>query len=117
MEEKSVLNPQMEETSVFNSPFAGFEINFGAKESNRREIHGTMDSWMDEVKMTGGAVLDDTVREVFKKRQEMMGKIVEQLIKEKFSDELKREIMICPNCGRMLNRQDMHERTVQTMIG
>ncbi|RLG31040.1 hypothetical protein DRN97_09835 [Methanosarcinales archaeon] len=76
-----------------------------------------------------------------------MGKIVEQIIVELFSDELNRETMVCPNCGRMvsspnlmafsmiqyncifelpfnlkrmrrmLNRRDMHERTVETMIG
>ena len=42
---------------------------------------------------------------------------MEQSFVELFSDKLKRETMVCPNCGRMLNRRDVHERTVETMIG
>ena len=46
-----------------------------------------------------------------------MGKIVKQIIVELFSDEPNRETMVCPNCGRMLNPRDVHERTVETIIG
>ena len=42
---------------------------------------------------------------------------MEQIIVELFSDELNRETMVCSNCGRVLNRRDIHERTVETMIG
>ena len=42
---------------------------------------------------------------------------MEQSIVELFSDKPNRETMVCPNCGRMLNRRDVHERTVETMIG
>ena len=42
---------------------------------------------------------------------------MEQSFVELFSDKLNRETMVCPNCGRMLNRRDVHERTVETMIG
>jgi hypothetical protein len=117
MEAICIPNLSMEATCVHNASFEGLGINFGAKAANREKIHGDIDIWMDEVKMTGGAGLGGIVKEVFKKRQELIGKIVEQLIKEKFSDELNREILVCPNCGRVLNRRDMHERTVQTMIG
>jgi len=44
-------------------------------------------------------------------------KIVEQIIVELFSDEPNRETIVRPNCGRVLNRRDIHERTVETMIG
>ena len=67
--------------------------------------------------MKKGAGLGGITEEIFKKRQEMMGKIGEQIIVELFSDELNRETMVCPNCGRVLNRRDIHERTVETMIG
>jgi Uncharacterised protein family (UPF0236). len=118
MEATCIPNLSMEATCAHNIlSFGGLGINFGTKAANREKIHGDMDSWMDEVKMAGGAGLGGIVNEVFKKRQELIGKIVEQLIKEKFSDELNREILVCPNCGRVLNRRDMHERTVQTMIG
>ena len=96
----------MEATCAHNMSFGGLGINFGTKAANREKIQGDMDSWMDEVKMAGGAGLGGIVKEVFKKRQELIGKIVEQLIKEKFSDELNREILVCPNCGRVLNRRD-----------
>jgi len=46
-----------------------------------------------------------------------MGKIVEQIIVELFSDKPNQETMVCPNCGRMPNRRDVHERTVETMRG
>ena len=39
------------------------------------------------------------------------------IIVELFSDELNRETMVRPNCGIVLNRRDIHERTVETMIG
>ena len=42
---------------------------------------------------------------------------MEQSFVELFSDKLNRETIVRPNCGRMLNRRDMHERTVETMIG
>lgn len=108
----------MATASIPISPLDEFGIKIDAKEASREAVHDIIDSWMDEVDaMTGGAGLDSIVKESFKMRQELMGKIVEQLVKEKCSDELNRETMVCPNCGRVLNRRDMHERTVETMIG
>ena len=99
------------------SPFEGFGIKNEAKEASREAIHEAIDGWIDEVIEKKGAGLGGITEEIFKKRQEMMGKIVEHIIVELFSDELNRETMVCPNCGRMLNRRDIHERTVETMIG
>lgn len=108
----------MATASIPISPLDEFGIKIDAKEASREAVHDIIDSWMDGVDaMTGGAGLDSIVKESFKMRQELMGKIVEQLVKEKCSDELNRETMVCPNCGRVLNRRDMHERTVETMIG
>ncbi|MDI6886357.1 MAG: hypothetical protein QMD22_08475, partial [archaeon] len=105
-------------TSIPISSFEGFGIKIEAKEANRAEIHEAIDSWIDEVvEMKKGAGLGGITEEIFKKRQEMMGKIVEQIVEELFSEELNRETMTCPNCGRVLNRREMHERTVETIIG
>ena len=88
------------------SPFEGFGIKNEAKEASREAIHEAIDGWIDEViEMKKGAGLGGITEEIFKRRQEMMGKIVEQIIVELFSDELNRETMVCPNCGRVLNRR------------
>jgi uncharacterized protein with PIN domain len=55
--------------------------------------------------------LDGIVEKIFEKRQELMGKIVEQIIEEQFSEELNRETMVCPQCGKILKRKGMPERT------
>jgi len=70
--------------SIPISPFEGFGIKNEAKEESREAIH---DVWIDEV-MKKGAGLGGITEEIFKKRQEMMGKIGEQIIVELFSDEL-----------------------------
>jgi len=81
-------------------------------------MHEAIGGWIDEeIEMKKGAGLGGITGEIFKKRQEMMWKIVEHIIVELFTDELNRETMVCPNCGRVLNRRDIHERTVETMIG
>ena len=104
--------------SIPLSPPAGFGINFGAKEASREALHEILDRWIDEVEgMTEGAGLDGIVEKIFEKRQELMGKIVGQIIEEQFSEEFNQETMVCPKCGKVLNRRGMHERTVETMIG
>ena len=80
-------------------------------------MHEAIGGWIDEViEMKKGAGLGGITEEIFKKRQENCG-TYHHIIVELFSDELNRETMMCPNCGRVLNRRDIHERTVETMIG
>ena len=54
-------NLSMEATGVHDTSFSGFGINFGTNAANREKIQGDMDSWMDEVKMAGGAGLGGIV--------------------------------------------------------
>ena len=104
--------------SVSLSPFEGFGMKIGAKETSREALHEIPDCWIDEVEwMTEGAGLDGIVEKIFKKRQELMGKIVRQIIEEQFFDELNRETMVCLQCGKVLTRRGMPGRTVETMIG
>ena len=75
--------------SIPISPFEGFGIKNEAKEASREAIHEAIGGWIDEViEMKKGAGLGGITEEIFKKRQEMMGKIGEQIIVELFSDEL-----------------------------
>jgi hypothetical protein len=104
--------------SVSLSSFEGFGMKIGAKEASREALHEIFDFWIDEVEgMTDGAGLEGIVEKMFEKRQELMGKIVRQIIEEHFFEELNRETMVCPQCDKVLTRGGMLGRTVETMIG
>lgn len=104
--------------SVPHLPFEGLGIKIEEKGASRGTIHEYIDNWIDEVEgMTEGAGLGGIVEEIFKKRQELMGKIVEQILEEQFSAELNRETIVCPKCGKVLKRRDVHGKTVETLVG
>ena len=75
--------------SIPISPFEGFGIKNEAKEASREAIHEAIDGWIDEViEMKKGAGLGGITEEIFKKRQEMMWKIVEHIIISSWSYSL-----------------------------
>ena len=63
--------------SILISPFEGFGIKNEAKEASREAIHEAIDGWIDDViEMKKGAGLGGITEEIFKKRQEMMWKMI-----------------------------------------
>ena len=104
-----------------------------ALEQKFREcLHRELDKWLDRL----GDVMDDNVgpptagegkeepsglwgitEGIRKQREELMGTVAKEWVKKEYASYLDQEQANCPICGRWLKRQDLCQRTLETMIG
>ena len=88
----------------------------------RERIHKELDKWLDllENAMDGREKPSDLrgiTEGIRKQREELIGTVAGELVKKEYSSYLDQEHANCPICGRWLKRQDLCERTLETMIG
>lgn len=94
-----------------------------ALESGFRErLHKELDKWLDRLeevmdKNDKPSNLWDITQGIRKQREELMGSVAREWIEKKYSSYLHQEYATCPVCGKHLKRQDISERTLETMIG
>ena len=88
----------------------------------RECIHRELDKWlnllenaMDErEKPLGLWCITEGIR---KQREALMGTVAREWIEKEYSSYLDQEYANCPVCGHWLKRQDVCQRTLETMIG
>ena len=88
----------------------------------RERLHRELDKWLDRL----GDVMDDREKPsvlwgitegIRRQREELMGIVAKEWIEKEYSSYLDQEYANCPICGRWLKRQDVCQRTLETMIG
>ena len=88
----------------------------------RERLHKELDKWLDRLE----DVMDDgekpsslwSITEgIRKQREELMGAVAREWIEKEYASYLDQEHANCPICGKWLKRQDLCERTLETMIG
>jgi hypothetical protein len=92
------------------------ELNF------RERIHKELDKWLDllEKSMDDGdkpSSLRGINEEIRKHREALMGTVAREWIEREYASYLDQEYANCRICGRRLKRQDICQRTLETMIG
>jgi hypothetical protein len=88
----------------------------------RERLHRELDKWLDLLenamddgdKPSGLWVITEGIR---KQREALMGTVAREWIEKEYSSYLDQEHASCPMCGRWLKRQDVCQRTLETMIG
>jgi hypothetical protein len=88
----------------------------------RERIHKELDKWLDLL----GDVMDDREKPsglwgitegIRKHREALIGTVAREWIEKEYASYLDQEYANCPMCGRRLKRQDVCQRTLETMIG
>ena len=98
----------------------------------RERLHRELDTWLDRL----GNVMDDSVgpptagerkekpsglwgitQGIRGQREELMGTVAREWIEKEYAQYLDQEHAKCPICGKWLKRQDLCQRTLETMIG
>jgi hypothetical protein len=88
----------------------------------RERLHRELDKWLDRL----GNVMDDSEKPsglwgitegIRRQREELMGKVAREWIEKEYASYLDQEYANCPICGKWLKRQDVCQRTLETMIG
>lgn len=88
----------------------------------RERIHKELDKWLDllgnsmedKEKPSGLCGITEGIRE---QREALMGAVAREWIEKEYAPYLHQEYANCPICGRWLKRQDICQRTLETMIG
>jgi hypothetical protein len=88
----------------------------------RERIHKELDKWLDLLenvmdereKPSGLWGITEGIR---KQREVLMGTVAREWIEKEYASYLDQEYANCPICGRWLKRQDVCQRTLETMIG
>ena len=88
----------------------------------RERIHKELDKWLDLLenamdereKPSGLWGITEGIR---KQREALMGTLAREWIEKEYAPYLNQEYSNCPMCGRWLKRQDICQRTLETMIG
>ena len=88
----------------------------------RERLHRELDKWLDllENSMDDGdkpSGLWDITEGIRKQREALMGTVAREWIEKEYSSYLDQEHANCPMCGRWLKRQDVCQRTLETMVG
>jgi hypothetical protein len=88
----------------------------------RERLHKELDKWLDLLEN----VMDDREKPsglwgitegIRKQREALMGTVAREWIEKEYASYLDQEYANCPICGRWLKRQDVCQRTLETMIG
>ena len=88
----------------------------------RERLHKELDKWLDLLEN----VMDDREKPsglwgitewIRKQREALMGVVARDSIEKEYTSYLDQEYANCPVCGRRLKRQDVCQRTLETMIG
>lgn len=88
----------------------------------RERLHKELDKWLDRLKdvmydsekPSGLWGITEGIR---KQREALMGTVAREWIEKEYASYLDQEHAECPICGRWLKRQDVCQRTLETMIG
>jgi len=94
----------------------------------RERLHKELDKWLDRledvmddininINIKKPSTLWDITEGIRNQREELMGTVAREWIERKYSSYLYQEYANCPECGKYLKRQDLCERTLETMIG
>jgi hypothetical protein len=88
----------------------------------RERIHRELDKWLDvlENAMDDGdkpSGLWGITEGIRRQREALMGTVAREWIEKEYASYLDQEHANCPMCGRWLKRQDLCQRTLETMIG
>ena len=88
----------------------------------RERLHRELDKWLDLLEN----VMDDGDRPsglwgitegIRRQREALMSTVASEWIQKEYASYLDQEHANCPMCGRWLKRQDLCQRTLETMIG
>jgi len=88
----------------------------------RERLHKELDKWLDLLenamddreKLSGLWGITEGIR---KQREALIGTVAREWIEKEYASYLDQEHANCPVCGRWLKRQDVCQRTLETMIG
>jgi len=88
----------------------------------RERLHKELDKWLDHLeeemdKVDKPSSICDITQSIRSQREELMGTVAQEWIESKYSSYLQQEYANCPECGKLLKRQALCERTLETMIG
>jgi hypothetical protein len=88
----------------------------------RERLHRELDKWLDRLEDVMGdsekaSGLWGITEGICGQREELMGIVAREWIEKEYSSYLDQEYANCPICGRWLKRQDVCQRTLETMIG
>lgn len=84
----------------------------------RKKLNKYLDKWMDELE--GGTEmkdLGDITGAVLKKKSELLGQIVLNLIEKNFSEYLNQKFCSCEECGKSLKSKESRKKTIKTLVG
>lgn len=91
------------------------------REEVRSKLHEDFDRWLDTIEEAmekkNPPTLAEITQAVFQKRQELMGKISENLVNNAHEENIEQEWAKCPDCGRLLKARPKEKRSVETMVG
>ncbi|MFC1719100.1 UPF0236 family transposase-like protein [Candidatus Poribacteria bacterium] len=88
----------------------------------RERLHTELDKWLDRV----GDAMDEKEKPstlwnitngIRRHREELLGAVAREWIQKEYASYLHQTHANCPICGRWLKRQDVCQRTLETMIG
>jgi len=88
----------------------------------RESLHRELDKWLDRLgDMMGEKEKPSTLWGITdgirRQREELMGTVAREWVKKEHASYLDQEHAECPICGKWLKRQDLCQRTLETMIG
>ncbi len=96
----------------------------------RQRLHEHLDDWLDDLEAgmkekaeqegqekVSRPSLEQMTQEIFALRQELTGRITEELVKHKYQEALDQQEAACPGCGRRLLARGPQQRRVETLVG
>lgn len=86
----------------------------------RRHLQEHFDQWLDaleEQMPKESPTLDQVTQAVFEMRQDLTGKIAQELIEQAHKGTIDQGVAPCLGCGRLLRARDPVGRSVETLVG
>jgi len=86
----------------------------------RQQLHECFDRWVDTLEehvKEPKPTLEQLSRAVWERRQELMGRLTQALLEQRYGTEQGQQYAPCPQCGHTVAARAVTSRTLETLVG